>query len=144
MMLDHTCDHLKEHVEEEMLATSVDEGMSVESPELHLFVLLFIYLICLFVVFAFFCPGDYLYHLFLFLVVVCLFNLFVSVQDERVINGEIIDVVVPTKRPPFSLDANVVIDEKSNLQQSYAHDENWTVALFLLNPHLVSHFLSQG
>ena len=53
-MLEHTCDHLKEHVEEEMLTTSVDEGMSVESPELHLFVLLFIYLICLFVVFAFF------------------------------------------------------------------------------------------
>ena len=42
MMLDHTCDNLKEHVEEEMLATSVDEGMSVESPELHLFVTLFI------------------------------------------------------------------------------------------------------
>ena len=33
-----TCDDLKQHVEEEMLAANVDKSMSVESPELHLFV----------------------------------------------------------------------------------------------------------
>ena len=124
-MLDHTCDHLKHHVEEEMLPANVDKGMGVESPELHLVVPV----------------QDDIFHLF-----VCLFffNLFVPVQDERVINGEVIAVVVPTKRPPFFLDANVVVDEKSDLQESYAHDENWTVALFLLNPNVVSHLFSQG
>ena len=63
------------------------------------------------------------------------------------INGEVIAVVVPAKISPFLCDADVVIDEKADLQQSYADHENWMVALFLnaaFFHHLVPHFSSQG
>ena len=39
MLLNDTCDQLKQHVEEEVLAASMDEGVSVETPDLFLFVL---------------------------------------------------------------------------------------------------------
>ena len=39
MLLNETCDQLKQHVEEEVLAASMDEGVSVETPDLYLFVL---------------------------------------------------------------------------------------------------------
>ena len=44
--------------------------------------------------------------------------------------GEVITVVVP----PCSRDANVVKDEKADLQQNDADDENWIVASFLDTP----------
>ena len=34
MLLNDTCDQLKQHVEEEVLAASMDEGVSVETPDL--------------------------------------------------------------------------------------------------------------
>ena len=92
MLLNDTCDQLKQHVEEEVLAASMDEGVSVETPDLFLFVL---------------------------------------VQDQRMIKRHIIAVVIPTKRLPLFCYADVVINEKANLQQAYAYHENWIVAFFL-------------
>ena len=85
-----------------MLAANMDKGVSVESPDLHLFVQIQdVYFICLL-------PFLFVYF----------FDLFIPIQDEGVINGEVITVVVPPKRPPFACDADVVVDEKANLQQS--------------------------
>ena len=92
MLLNDTCDQLKQHVEEEVLAASMDEGVSVETPDLYLFVL---------------------------------------VQYQRMIKRHIIAVVIPTKRLPLFCYADVVINEKANLQQAYAYHENWIVAFFL-------------
>ena len=50
------------------------------------------------------------------------------------IDWEVIDVLVPPESPPCSREANVVKDEKADLQQSDADDENWIVASFLELP----------
>ena len=106
-MLDDTCDQLKQDVEEEMLATSMDEGISVEPPHLQLSI---------------------------------------PILDQTVINGKVVTVVIPAKRPPVSCDADEVIDEQADLQKADADHEYWNVALFL-NPafffaNLVSTFFS--
>ena len=129
-----TCYDLKQHVEEEMLAASVDKGISVESPELHLFVQI---------------QDAYFVWLFSFIFVcfVYFFDLFILIQDKWVIPGEVITVLIPAKRLSCLCDADVVIDEKADLQQSYADDENWTATLFLKTAFFASllvHFFSQG